>query len=117
MGALRNILPIECYCSEKQMSAIVKEVTRHLYDSDRLSLTDFDDMIGNIRVCIEFEVYLDKVELKSVAVLDSDWDEFYEDTAVLTSRLNNIVKDYNRSNKELVSQSADIFNDRLGTIC
>lgn len=117
MGALRNILPIECYCSEKQMSAIVKEVTRHLYDSDRLSLTDFDDMIGNIRVCIEFEVYLDKVELKSVAVLDSDWDEFYEDTAVLTSRLNNVVKDYNRSNKELVSQSADIFNDRLGAIC
>jgi hypothetical protein len=113
MGALRNILPIECYCSEKQMSAIVKEVTRHLYDSDRLSLTDFDDMIGNIRVCIGFEVYLDKVELRSVAVLDSDWDEFYEDTAVLTSRLNNIVKDYNRSQKELVSQSCDILADRL----
>ena len=117
MGALRNILPIECYCSEKQMSAVVKEVTRHLYDSDRLSLTDFDDMIGNIRVCIEFEVYLDKVELKSVAVLDNDWDEFYEDTAVLTSRLNHIIKDYNRSNNELVSQSEDIFNDRLGAIC
>lgn len=117
MGALRNILPIECYCSEKQMSAIVKEITSHLYDSDRLSLADFDDMIGNIRVCIEFEVYLDKVELKSVAVLDSDWDEFYEDTAVLTSRLNSIVKDYNISQKELISQSTDIFNDRLGAIC
>jgi hypothetical protein len=113
MGALRNILPIECYCSEKQMSAIVKDVTRHLYDSDRLSLSDFDDMIGNVRVCIEFEVYLDKVELKSVAVLDSDWDEFYEDTAVLTSRLNSIVKDYNKGQRELVSQSQDIFGDRM----
>lgn len=117
MGALRNILPIECYCSEKQMSAIVKDITRHLYDSDHLSLSDFDDVIGNIRVCIEFETYLDKVELKSVAVLDSDWDEFYEDTAVLTSRLNSIIKDYNKRHKELTSQSEDIFNDRMGAIC
>lgn len=114
MGALKNILPIECYCSEKQMSAIVKDVTRHLYDSDRLSLSDFDDMIGNVRVCIEFEVYLDKVELKSVAVLDSDWDELYEDTAVLTSRLNSIVKDYGRGQKELAYQSRDILGDRMG---
>lgn len=112
MGALKNILPIECYCSEKQMSAIVKEVTRHLYDSDRLSLADFDDMIGNVRVCVEFEVFLDKVDIKTVAVLDHHWDELYEDTAVLTSRLSSLMRDYNSGYRELESQSRDILDER-----
>lgn len=112
MGALRNILPIECYCNEMQMSGIMRAVTRHLHDSDRLSLSDFDDTVYGVRVCIEFEVYLDKVEVKSVAVLDKDWDELYEDTAVLTSRLNSLIKEYNLNGKELAAQSADILNDR-----
>lgn len=111
MGALRNYLPIECYCNEVQMEKIVKTITTHIYSSHMTDISDFDDNIGDVRVCVEFEPYLDKLEIKASEVLDSDWDLLYGDSAVLTSRLNPILKDYNRGQKELLRQSSDILSE------
>lgn len=106
MGALK----IDCYCNEKQMASLVKAVTGHLYESDRSD--DFDDVICGVRVCVEFETFMDAVQLKTSEVLDSDWDLLYEDSAVLTSRLRAIVDEYNRNESEACEQSRDILSDR-----
>lgn len=112
MGALRNYLPIECYCSEAQMEKIVKTISTHIHDSHPTDIADFDDTLNGVRVCVEFEPYLDKIELKTAEVLDQDWDLLYGDSAVLTSRLQATLKDYNRNHRELSSQSDDIWEDR-----
>lgn len=108
MGALK----IDCYCNEKQMASLVKAVTGHLYESDRSEIPDFDDVINGVRVCVEFETYMDTVQLKTSEVLDGDWDLLYEDSAVLTSRLRAIVDEYNRNENEACEQSREILSDR-----
>lgn len=108
MGALK----IDCYCNEKQMSNIIKTVTTHLYDSDRSEVTDIDDMIDDVRFCVEFETYMDTVRLKSSEVLDEDWGVLYEDTAVLTSRLRNVLSDFNRNDKDARRQAREIRRDQ-----
>lgn len=112
MGALRNYLPIECYCSEKQMDKIVSAITTHIYDSHVTDISDFDDSFDDIRVCVEFEPYLDKLGLKTAEVLDNDWDLLYGDSAVLTSRLRTILRDYNKESREIYRQSMDILEDQ-----
>lgn len=111
MGALKNYLPIECYCSEAQMNKIVKSVTDHIHDSHASDISDIDDSVGNLRVCVEFESYMDKIEIKTSEILDSEWEVLYGDSAVLTSRLRSMITDYNRGNKELRKQSLDIRTD------
>lgn len=108
MGALK----IDCYCDEKQMAGLVKAVTSHLYDSDRSEIADFDDVISNVRVCVAFDTYMDTVQLKTSEVLDNDWDLLYEDSAVLTSRLRNVVNNYNCSEHEACEQSRAVRDDR-----
>lgn len=112
MGALRNFLPIECYCSEAQMDKIVKIITTHIHDSHMNDISDFDDVFGNVRVYVEFEPFLDKLEIKTSEILDSNWDLLYGDSAVLTSRLKPILKDYNRAQKEHYSQSSDFMQEQ-----
>lgn len=112
MGALRNYLPIECYCSEAQMKKIVKAITTHIHDSHPSDISDFDDSFGDVRVCVDFEPYMDKLEIKAAEVLDNDWDLLYGDSAVLTSRLNPILKDHNRGQKELYKQASDLMQER-----
>jgi len=101
MGALK----IDCYCDEKQMANLVKAVTSHLYDSDRSEISDFDDVINGVRVCVEFDTYMDMIQLKTSEILDEDWDLLYEDSAVLTSRLRSVVNHYNRSEQDVCEQS------------
>ncbi len=108
MGALK----IDCYCSETQMANIVNAISRHLNDSEINDISDFDDTIGGVRVSAEFYSQFGEVYLEKSEVLDSDWDLLYEDTAVLTSRLKNVISEFNRSNNELTSQSADIRQDQ-----
>ncbi len=108
MGALK----IDCYCNEKQMEEIVRMVSGHIGDSDKGDIADFDDVVGDVRVCVEFDTYLDGISLKVSEVLDSDWDLLYEDTAVLTSRLRNVVDEYNKSNREIACQAHHIVQDR-----
>lgn len=112
MGALK----INCYCSETQMSNIVKEVTAHLSKYDGYDISDYDNTIDGIRVYVEFESYLDTLHLKTSEILDNDWELLYEDTAVFTSRMKSIVDDYNRENKEGIFQSEEIYKDQLESI-
>jgi hypothetical protein len=108
MGALK----IDCYCNEKQMTDLVKAVTSHLYNSDRSEISDFDDVINGVRVCVEFDTYMDTVQLKVSEILDEDWDLLYEDSAVLTSRLRSVVNEYNRNERDACEQSRAISSDR-----
>jgi len=108
MGALK----IDCYCNEKQMEKIVGMVAGHLNDSDRSEIADFDDQVGDLRVCVEFETNMDEVTLKASEVLDADWDFLPEDSAVLTSRLRSVVSDYNRSQKEMRYQAHHVLKER-----
>ncbi len=108
MGALK----IDCYCNEKQMEKIVGMVAGHLHDSDRGDVADFDDMVDDMRICVQFDTYMDTVNLRISEVLDSDWDLLYEDTAVFTSRLRTIVDDYNRNEKEAGYQAHHVLDDR-----
>ncbi|MFV0419336.1 MAG: hypothetical protein ACK5KT_11470 [Dysgonomonas sp.] len=112
MGALRNYLPIECYCSEALMNKIVKAITMHIHDSHVNDISDFDDSFSNVRVCVDFEPYMDKLEIKAAEVLDSEWDLLYGDSAVLTSRLRAVLKDHNRGQKELHRQASDFMQER-----
>jgi len=109
MGALR----INCYCNESQMTSIVNTVTSHLHNFDSSDIPDFDDVIDDIRVCVEFDSYPGAVFVETSEILNADWDVLYEDTAVLTSRLKEIVSDYNRSNNEAYSQAMEIRKDEL----
>ncbi|MDU1892241.1 MAG: hypothetical protein E6767_16275 [Dysgonomonas sp.] len=108
MGALK----IDCYCNENQMSNILSLLTKHLSDADRYGIDDFDDVIDDLRVCVEFETYMDTIRLKTSEILDSDWEILYEDTAVFTSRLRSIVDGYNKNRKEAIYQAHHIINDR-----
>lgn len=105
MGALK----INCYCNEIQMTKIVKAIYSHLDDFDSSEVSDFDDTIGDVRVCVEFENYVDGVQLKASEVLDQDWDLLYEDTAVFTSRLRLILEDYNNTDA-LYAEKAETFS-------
>lgn len=109
MGALK----INCYCNEQQMEKIVRLVTRHLNDSDRTDIADFDTLIGDVRICVEFETYMDTVQLKTSEVLDRDWDLLDEDSAVLASRLRPVLDEYNRNHREAFAQAHHVINDRI----
>lgn len=109
MGALK----IDCHCNETQMSNIVNSVLRHINNSDRREIPDFDDTIGDVRVCAEFDSYLDIVSIRSSEVLNSDWDLLFEDTAVFTSRLNRLVEDLNDRSKEATRQGFEILKDQM----
>ncbi|MBK5721390.1 hypothetical protein JGH11_10945 [Dysgonomonas sp. Marseille-P4677] len=108
MGALK----IDCYCSETQMTNIVESISSHLYNSDINDISDYDDLLQGVRVCVSFESYLDTVHLKECEVLDNDWEVLYEDTAVLTSRLKLIINDFNRYQKEACNQESEILKDQ-----
>lgn len=109
MGALK----INCYCNEQQMERIVRLVTYHLNDSDRTDIADFDTLIGDVRICVEFETYMDTVQLKTSEVLDRDWDLLDEDSAVLASRLRPVLEEYNRNHREAFAQAHHVINDRM----
>lgn len=109
MGALK----IECYCTEVQMTKILRAVSGHLHDYVCSEVDDFDDTIGGVRVCVQFENYMDGIAVKASEILDEDWDLLYEDTAVFTSRLRSVVTDYNKQQRTARRQSLEIRNDHF----
>lgn len=109
MGALK----IDCHCNETQMSNIVNSVLRHINNSDRRNIEDYDDIIGDVRVFVEFDSCLDNVSIRSSEVLNSDWEPLYEDTAVFTSRLKGLLKDLNERSKEATRQGFEILKDQM----
>lgn len=108
MGALK----IDCYCSEAQMEQILKLVKKHIDQHAGDETPDIDELVGDVRICIDFENYMDELRISASEILDSDWDVLYEDTAVLTSRLKPLIEAYNTDNMGLATQSAEIRHDR-----
>lgn len=112
MGAIKNYLQIECQCTASQMETILKTVAGHINVSQICEIEDFDDVICGVRVCVEFDKYFEKVEIKVSEILDNDYDLLYGDTAVFTSRLREFINEYNRNANEAYLQAMEIQNDR-----
>lgn len=106
------VLKLNCFCDEVQMNKIVWHVTDCLCSGDLESLSDIDEEIDEVRICVEFEVFMDVVKLKSAEILDDDWELLYEDSAVLTSRLNRMIEIYNRENREALLRAKQIRADQ-----
>ena len=109
MGALK----IDCYCSEVQMEKVLKVVTNHINQHQDDEIPNIDDLVDDIRICIDFENYMNKIQIAAADILDWDWEPLYEDTAVLTSRLKTIVEAYNNDNVGLINQAKEIRKDRV----
>lgn len=107
------VLKLNCFCDEVQMNRIVWHVTDCLCSGDMDSLSDIDEEVSGVRVCVDFEVFMDVVKIKSAEILDEDWELLYEDSAVLTSRLNKVLEAYNRENKEALRRAKQIRSDQL----
>ena len=109
MGALK----IECDCTESQMDKIVQFVSSRLdsYDNIR-DIEDIDEEVEGYRVCVDFDIAFDQVSIKDSEILNSDWDVLPEDTAVLTSRLRDVINNYNNCNISSVNQSKDIRSEQ-----
>lgn len=108
-----GVLKINCFCEEYLMEDILNYISGYLSDTDHLSLSDIDRDFDNVRVCIDFDTYMDSVKIKSAEILDHDWDLLYEDTAVLNSRLRTVVDEYNRNHAELRLQACHIRNEYI----
>lgn len=111
-----GVLKIHCYCDEVQMDAIVRHIADYLYSTDRYSLSDVDEEIEGMRVCVDFEVFMDTIRLQLAEVQDADWDTLYEDSAVLTSRLRKMLADYNSDRRESIRQAREIRRDQLSAL-
>lgn len=109
MGALK----INCYCDCNQMDNALSMVSSHLENCDLRELSDIDIELDEIRICVDFNVYMDSVKLKGAEILDRDWDLLYEDTAVFTSRLKHILETYNNDRQSALEQAYEIINDRF----
>jgi len=93
MGTLK----IDCYLSESQINAIVRNIDKHITDFRDFGINNFEGLYTNdTHVFVDFEpLSLNCLELKSVEVLNDEYDLLEEDTAVLKSYLKPIIKNYN----------------------
>ena len=108
MGALK----IYCHCDENLMNKVLEHVVNHLSIHQQIDLSDIDCELEDIRLCIDFEVFMNTLKIKSAEILNHHWDLLYEDTAVLNSRLKPVLSVYNSSNKELTYQALCIRNEQ-----
>lgn len=105
-------LKISCYCDEVQMENIVKFVTTYLAEADTCELSDIDDEIEGVRVCVDFDVCMDEISIRCAEIMDgADWDVLPEDSAVLASRLRMAMRDYCRELDESFRQAQQIEED------
>ncbi|MDL2215305.1 hypothetical protein LJC00_03860 [Dysgonomonas sp. OttesenSCG-928-M03] len=107
-------LEIQCFLNENQMSALTVFVSDRLYRSERCELEDIDicfDAMA-IRLCVEFGIGLESVELKQAEILDEFWNVIDADSAVLRSRLKKIVEAYNSEENQLIDSCRDIRDEQ-----
>lgn len=96
-------LKIQCFLDEPQMTMLVGYVSRQLFRFRKDEIEDIDtcfDTIG-IRLCVEFAIGIEDIELQQAEILDNEWNTIDADSAVLRSRLKKIVEDYNYTEKQL----------------
>ncbi len=106
-----NKLSIDCFLTEKQMNDIVKEVVKHISDSDIYGILDFDDIINGVRVSVRLVTYLSEIHISLSEILNNDWDLMESETAVFKQRLSYQIDSINEQNKQSIAQSMDITND------
>lgn len=108
------VLQIECFLNEDQLSALTDFVSKHLHTSERSEMDDIDTCLEGIgiRLCVEFEIYLERIEIKQAEILDEDWNLIDADSAVLRSRLKNIVEVYNYAEQELTNKQRSIREEQ-----
>lgn len=104
-------LKIFCYSSEKQMNSLVDHIAEYLTVTDHSSINNIDEEFYDVRLCVDFDVFMDQISIKSAEILNDDWEVLYEDTCVLNSRLRPLIQSYNQSHKQLVRQAMTIRNE------
>jgi len=99
-------LEIQCFLNEGQMNALTDYVSDKLFRTSKEEVEDIDTCFDTmaVRLCVEFAIGLENVDIKQAEILDSDWNVIDSDSAVLRSRLNEIISAYNYSDNELKRQ-------------
>lgn len=111
-----GVLKIDCFCDEVQMDKLTGYISEYLYNTDRLSIEDIDEEHDGVRICVEFDIFMDKVRLKNAEILNEEWDLLYEDSVVFTSRIRKILETYNEYNRNMRKQAIQIRNDKSNDI-
>lgn len=107
-------LKIQCFLNESQMTSLTEYVSKQLYSSSRNDIEDIDTCFDTmaIRLCVDFSIGFEIIELKQAEILDEYWNVIDADSAVLRSRLKNILNDYNYSENQLVNSSRNFRNEQ-----
>lgn len=98
-------LQIQCFLNETQMTILTDFISHRLFNCPKDDIEDIDacfDMM-NIRLCVEFSIKLETIELQQAEILDKEWNTIDADSAVLRSRLHKIIEDYNYTERQLVA--------------
>jgi hypothetical protein len=93
-------LEIQCFLDECQMARLSGLAAKCLFDTPRSrQIEDIDVCIGSpqVRMCVEYSIGMDNVELKQAEILDKYWNVLDADSAVLRQRLQNAIGDYNQA--------------------
>jgi len=96
-------LKIQCFLNETQMTILTDFISLQLFSGSKDGVEDIDICFDtmNIRLCVEFAIGLESIQLQQAEILDRDWNTIDADSAVLRSRLHKIINDYNYTEKQL----------------
>lgn len=113
------VLQIATVLNEGQMSLLVDRISKTLLNTRRDELGDIDECIDTlgVRICVDFDIMLDRVELKNAEILDVDWNVIDADSAVFRQRLKTAINTYNVSTSELEAQSQTVRSERDYSFC
>jgi|GEM_PF-1326865 len=108
-------LKIHCFLNENQMTSLTDYVSKRLFASPKNEVEDIDTCFDTmaIRLCVDFNIGFDCIELKQAEILDDCWNVIDADSAVLRSRLRAILNDYNYTEDQLLNSSRNLRNEQM----
>lgn len=100
-------LKIQCFLNENQMDSLTDYVSKKLFASRKDEVEDIDTCFETmaIRLCVDYSIGFDSIELKQAEILDEHWNVIDADSAVLRSRLRDILNSYNYTESGLTESS------------
>lgn len=104
---------IATYCNTLQIKQFVNRVTDHIHRFDLQDMPDMDEIVFNVRICVDFDDMPDKLRIKTAEVLDQDWDLLPEDSIIFSSMLQPIVDEYNCNHRQAIAQCRQIRKDEI----